>query len=238
MTLRVKNWKRFQHYSHRSPPWIKLYRDLIDDCEYHALPALSAKYLPLLWILASEKDGELPSITEIAFRLRITIDAARKVLSDAKQWVIDDASTTLATCSESAMLETEKSRDRVETETETESVRVKSKAYDPKAFILSDDYKSNTEFVNAWNSWIQMRLTIKKPVTEAALVMLLHKLQKFSIEVSTKALQESVINSWQGVFPESVKTNDNRINLAADARRQAKRDREIGGNDVINVREL
>jgi DNA-binding NarL/FixJ family response regulator len=30
----VKNFERFQHYKDRSPPWIKLYNELLDDYEF------------------------------------------------------------------------------------------------------------------------------------------------------------------------------------------------------------
>ena len=38
MILRVKGWARFQHYRHRRPPWIRLYRSLLDDPTWHDLP--------------------------------------------------------------------------------------------------------------------------------------------------------------------------------------------------------
>lgn len=36
--LRVKNFDRFQHYKDRTPPWIKLYNDLLDDYDFSCLP--------------------------------------------------------------------------------------------------------------------------------------------------------------------------------------------------------
>ena len=29
--MRIKNWKKFQHFRDRKPPWIKLYRDLLGE---------------------------------------------------------------------------------------------------------------------------------------------------------------------------------------------------------------
>jgi hypothetical protein len=31
MTYRVKDWTKFQHFKDRRPPWIKLYRDILDN---------------------------------------------------------------------------------------------------------------------------------------------------------------------------------------------------------------
>jgi len=71
--LRVKKWSDFQHYRDRKPPWIKLHRSLLDDLEYFSLSDRSARFLPLLWLIASDSDrnGELPSIERLAWRLRI-----------------------------------------------------------------------------------------------------------------------------------------------------------------------
>jgi hypothetical protein len=35
--LQVKNWRSFQHYGKRNPPWIKLHRALLDDYAFCAL---------------------------------------------------------------------------------------------------------------------------------------------------------------------------------------------------------
>lgn len=72
MTARVKNWERFQHFKDRKPPWIKLYRDVLDDRQWHLLEAGAAKALVMFWIIASEQDGNLPDAETLAFRLRRT----------------------------------------------------------------------------------------------------------------------------------------------------------------------
>jgi len=112
---RFKNWERFQHYKLRTPPWIKLHRGLIDDLDYHGMPALSAKLLPLAWLLASENDGALPDIKTLAFRLRISVNDAKKALIDWAPYMEQHASNMLAECKQNHLSETE-----TETETETE----------------------------------------------------------------------------------------------------------------------
>lgn len=71
MAARVKNWKKFQHFKDRKPPWIKLYRDLLDDPDWHELSGDEAKALVMIWLVASENDGNLPDNRKLAFRLRI-----------------------------------------------------------------------------------------------------------------------------------------------------------------------
>ena len=68
MTYKIKNWNKFQHFKDRRPPWVKLYRDLLDDLEWFELDPVSSKNLINLWLIASEYDGCLPSIEILSFR--------------------------------------------------------------------------------------------------------------------------------------------------------------------------
>lgn len=113
MTIRIKNWRKFQHYKHRDPPWIKLHRALLDDREWFSLDGDASKMLANCWLLASELDGVLPSLADMAFRLRMTEKAIEAQLSKLNHWVESDASTALADRVRGAVSETE-------TETETE----------------------------------------------------------------------------------------------------------------------
>ena len=69
---KIKNWHKFQHFKDRKPPWVKLYRDLLDDIDWHELDSKAAKVLVMLWLIASEEDGQIPEIKRLAFRLRIS----------------------------------------------------------------------------------------------------------------------------------------------------------------------
>lgn len=59
--LQVRHWERFQHYRDRSPPWIKLYTDLLDDYAYGHLPDVSKAHLLAIWLLAARNDNKLPA---------------------------------------------------------------------------------------------------------------------------------------------------------------------------------
>jgi hypothetical protein len=87
MGLRIKNWKRFQHFSDRRPVWIKLYRELLDDVEWHELSPAPAKLLMMLWLLASETDGYLPDIKTISFRLRVSCKEIEAAIPQLTHWV-------------------------------------------------------------------------------------------------------------------------------------------------------
>jgi len=70
-----KNWRNYQHYKDRRPPWIKLHRDLLEDRKFMLLPLASKALAPLLWLLASEgKNGSFNAdYEELAFRLHISL---------------------------------------------------------------------------------------------------------------------------------------------------------------------
>jgi hypothetical protein len=116
MALRPKNWERFQHYKQRCPPWIKVYRTLLDDRDFMCLPVASKALAMMLWLLASEHtDGVIEGVpADWAFRLRMTDNellVALKPLID--NGMFDDASNVLAECVQSACPETE-NREREE----------------------------------------------------------------------------------------------------------------------------
>lgn len=76
-SFKIKNWEKLQHYKSKNgekPVWLKLYRDLLDDFEFHSLPVESRALLPMLWLIAGEDGGRFSSdIKKIAFRLRQSV---------------------------------------------------------------------------------------------------------------------------------------------------------------------
>ena len=115
MTLRVKNWAQFQHFKDRRPPWIKLYRGILDDLEWHELDPVAAKSLVAIWLIASEDDGNLPESRKLAFRLRMSIQQLEQVVSELSHWL------------EQVDIEVISERyqdDAPETETETETEKI------------------------------------------------------------------------------------------------------------------
>ncbi len=92
-TWRIKNWAKFQHFKDRTPPWVKLYRDILDDPDWHELDGESAKVLTMLWLIASEDEthqGVLPDSRRLSFRLRISESKLNQVLTKLSHWLIQD----------------------------------------------------------------------------------------------------------------------------------------------------
>lgn len=58
--LVIKNWREFQHYTNRNPPWIKLHRAIVDDFAFNSLKDKTKAHLMLIWILGAATEGRVP----------------------------------------------------------------------------------------------------------------------------------------------------------------------------------
>jgi hypothetical protein len=182
MILKPKNWDKFQHYSHRNPPWIKLHRDLLNDRIFASLPIASKAIAPLLWLLASEsKDGSFDAASdELAFRLHIAskdIEVGLKPLIDKGFFV--DASTMLAPCLQVATTERETER---EGEREIEKNTLKR----------PDDIPEEL-----WKDFKKLRSNKKAPLTELVIKRLRNEADKAGIPL-TKAIETMCDRGWAG----------------------------------------
>ena len=127
--MHIKNWHEYQHFKDRTPPWIKLYRYLLDDPEWHELSGNSAKILVMLWLVASEdkdRSGNLPCLKKLAFRLRVTEQSLSKTLQELSHWVVQDDIKMISGRYQVDALE--ERRDRGETEERREEKREKKKS--------------------------------------------------------------------------------------------------------------
>lgn len=117
--MHIKNWKKFQHFKDRKPPWVKLYRDLLDDLEWHELDPKAAKVLVMLWLIASEDEGRIPTTKQLAFRLRMSEKETEVCVSKLSHWLGQDDINTISERYQDDALETEVEK---ETEKETEVI--------------------------------------------------------------------------------------------------------------------
>jgi hypothetical protein len=86
--MKIKNWSKFQHFKDRRPPWVKLYRDILDDVEWFELDPKLAKILVMLWLIASEEqDGILPDAKKLAFRLRLSEKEINSAIIGLSHWL-------------------------------------------------------------------------------------------------------------------------------------------------------
>lgn len=159
--LRVKNWESFQHYKDRSPPWVKLHRDLLRDYSFSCLQDASKAHLMLIWLLASQLDNKIPHDPEwIRKQIGSSEPVNLKPLIDAGFLIPEqDATKTLAPCKQSAMLETE-------AETEKEKPIGRSAKPPDRAAALLAELKPLYPKRNGANPWPKAEQALRARLRE------------------------------------------------------------------------
>jgi hypothetical protein len=124
--IKIKGWSEFQHFKDRRPPWIKLYRYLLDDINWFELSGGDAKILIQLWLIASEDktlEGRLPEdMRALAFRFRIKEDDLISTINRLSDWLVHIDDSVISGCHQCDItLSSERDQgDTPETEIETQ----------------------------------------------------------------------------------------------------------------------
>ena len=133
--MKIKNWKKFQHFKDRNPPWIKLHREVLYQRDINMISDCSFRLLINLWLLASEdetKEGILPPLEDIAWRLRLDEKKIIQSLQELTEWVEQDDINVISERYQVGPPETE-----TEAETEVESLSVRKRT----RHKYSDDFE-------------------------------------------------------------------------------------------------
>jgi hypothetical protein len=182
--MRIKNWDRFQHFKDRKPIWIKLYRDLLDDLNWHELDGKSAKALVMIWLIASEDLGKLPETKTLAFRLRMSEKETKEVVTKLSQWLEQDDINPISDEYQDDMPEKRREETDKEKEKETDTPSGVSQ--------------------QVWDSFVKQRKTKKAQVTALVIDGIQKEADKagWTLEM---ALNEVVVRNWQSFKAEWVK---------------------------------
>ncbi len=89
---------------------------------------------------------------------------------------------------------------------EEDTTRVKDKDKEKdiinKGIIKGEwPHLKNNKFEKAFRDFLEMRQKVRKAATLRAQELLLKELHKFSLEEAIKMIEQSIVNSWQGIFP-------------------------------------
>jgi len=142
----VKNFKKFQHYSDRTPPWIKLYQEFLSDYKITLLTPYARLYLSFFYLLASRTDNQIPfDINWIKIECHCQIEPPIDELLEAgfirKIKVInkdldDDASKNASGFDRERRGEER----RIEIEREREEIAIDGKKPNPEIKLFIDHY--------------------------------------------------------------------------------------------------
>src|SRR5438477_1398423 len=113
--FRIANWKRFQHYRERNPPWIKLHRELLISRAWISGDDASRTLMVALMLIAADTDNLIPADRGY-IRRRAYLNTEPDFSRLLEVGFLEHASNMLATCKQDARSETE-------TETETEKTK-------------------------------------------------------------------------------------------------------------------
>jgi hypothetical protein len=198
MKLRIRNWAKFQHFKDRRPPWVKLYRDILDDREWHRLNPSAAKVLVMLWLIASESDGYLPDPEELAFRLRISESEINEAISKLSAW-LEQVDDTCDITGDDKVISERYQDDRLETETETETEK-KSR---PRRFDAQAHLESLGVDPKVAGDWLATRKRKKLESTLTAMEQTQTEVAKSGLSLD-EALRECCLRGWGGFKAEWV----------------------------------
>jgi hypothetical protein len=65
----IRNWRQFQHYHDRNPPWIKLHYELLSSRDWVSLDDASRVLAVACMLIASRNDGKVPYDPEYVRRV-------------------------------------------------------------------------------------------------------------------------------------------------------------------------
>jgi len=185
--MRIKNWDRFQHFKDRKPIWIKLYRDLLDDLNWHELDPKSAKALVMIWLIASEDLGTLPETKTLAFRLRMSEKETKEVVTRLSSWLEQDDINAISEGYQDDM--PEKRREETKKEKEIEAPKGVSQI--------------------VWDSFVKQRKTKKAQVTDLVINGIKKEADKAGWTMDM-ALNEIIVRNWVSFKAEWVAKPENK----------------------------
>ncbi len=167
---------------------MKLYRDILDDIQWHELDPLAAKVLVMLWLIASEDDGRIPDSKTLAFRLRLPESKTKEIIIKLSHWLDQSDIDLISSGYQDDLPETER-----DTETEKETKK--------KSTVVSCP-----DFVEqqVWDDFLSIRKAKKSPMTETALRGIEREAKKAGWSLNM-AIAESVSRGWQSFKAEWVK---------------------------------
>jgi hypothetical protein len=180
--FRVRNFEQFQHYKHRSPPWIRLYSQLLHDRRFFRLDDSSKWVVVGVFLLASQHENKIAFDPEwISRELSLTTVPNWQALIDSEFIIpIDcDASTLLASCTQSASQSRADNTEQIIQKTETEILSLSQKSAKVSA-------RESSEIFKFWN---QQSATMHHRAIDGQERAICHSLRKFDPAEIRRAIE-------------------------------------------------
>ena len=191
--LSIPNWGEFQHYKDRTPPWIKLHNQLLENYEFECLPDASKAHLLCIWLLASRTENKFVNDSRwIGRKIGANTEVNIKVLVDSGFLQLNQEDGGLA----SKVLQTPEQDAGTEREREREGKKRESKEeWEPPKNLN----------MKAWSEFEQHRKDMKKPLTNTARTKAANQIKDLSSDEQQGTIDKSIQSRWAGLFPEKGK---------------------------------
>ena len=192
-TLRIRNWDKWQSYRNdrKQPPWIKLHRRLLQDWDFISLTCAQRGQLMTLWMLAADRDGEIPADPLVIQKLcHIDDEIDLQVFID--HGFIEDG------CQSDAKLASTRRQSDAPEEKRREKIRKEKKQTKKEN---RTDYPTALN-IGAWEEYLRYRREAKmRKLTPAGERLQIEKLIRFGDHSRQQAcIEETIRNGWQGIF--------------------------------------
>lgn len=81
------------------------------------------------------------------------------------------------------------------------TLRVQDKDKEKETKKREQEYFKDSKFTDIYQQYLSMRKKINKPATPHAEKLIIDLLHKYDLKTAIAMLEQSIVNSWQGVFP-------------------------------------
>jgi hypothetical protein len=190
----IKNLEKYQHYTHRNPPWVKLHYSLLDDPAFLALNEVQqCRYIKLIMLASRQMncistDPEyLGRVMRVSEQVDVTplIDAGFLLASRKRQ-----PSKMLSPPHEN------RSQSRVD------KSRVDKIREEPPISPLPSFQPPEWLPREQWEAYLDMRKSIKSPLTPHGLRLAMKELSRLrdAGHDPEAVLNQSIFNNWKGLF--------------------------------------
>lgn len=224
--MRIKNWHKFQHFKDRKPPWIKLYRDILDDIEWFELDPVAAKALVMIWLIASEDEGNLPDLKRLSFRLRMTEQETTGILGQLSHWL---------EFPDIAVISTRYHGDALETETETYKPEGEAEERESKPRAKTAQGTRLASDVQLADDWLNEALKIRPEWNSAKALAVFAEFKDYWIaQAGAKGRKADWLATWRNWCRREKGFNRSAAQSTSSDRRAAVAEQIMGGNHGRN----
>lgn len=213
--LRIVRWRDFQHYTDRSPPWVKLHRDLLTSETWVGGTDADRTLAVACMLLAAATDNRIPAdptyLRRVAY-LNADPDWSRLLAVQFLEIVSEDG-TPLAAASELLANGTQCSSEEIGERQRREDAEAlarpivgksprKARPKKPERPPFDPSTVSGLNLA-AWQKWVAWRAEAGgkiPPIAPASMEEAARELARFG-DTQAAVVAKSIASGWQGLFP-------------------------------------